>query len=143
MADITEVLQRTVDAWNAHDPDAVAAGYAEDAKIYDVGFPEPLQGRQAIRDLAAGYMAAFSDLRVEVEEPIVSGNRSAQEWKITGTNDGELMGRPATGKSATTYGCATAEFGDDGLVHHGGSYWNAAALARQLGEVPEAAGAAS
>ena len=143
MADITEVLQGTADAWNAHDPDAVAAFYAEDAKIYDVGFPEPLRGRQAMRDLAAGYMAAFSDLHVEVSKPIVSGNRSAQEWKITGTNDGALMGRPATGKSATTYGCGTAEFGDDGLVHSGSSYWNASALARQLGEVPEAAVAAS
>jgi len=133
MADIASVLQRTADAWNAHDPDAVAAFYAEDVEIRDVGFSEPLRGRQAMRDLAAGYMAAFSDLHVEVSEPIVSGNHSAQEWKITGTNDGELAGRPATGKSATTYGCGTAEFGEDGLVTRGSSYWNAAALASQLG----------
>ena len=87
-------------------------------------------------------MAAFSDFRaVDVGDPIVSGNRAAQEWKVTGTHDGDLMGIPPTGKSATTYGCGTAEFGEDGLIHRAGNYWNAAALLQQLGVLPETAGA--
>ena len=142
ISEITQVLARETEAWNAHDADGVAACYAEDAKLHDVGLPEPLQGRAAIRDSVAGYLAAFSDFHaVNLGEPIVSGNRSAQEWKVTGTNDGELMGIPATGNSATTYGCATAEFGEDGLIHRGGNYWNAAALMQQLGVMPETAGA--
>jgi steroid delta-isomerase-like uncharacterized protein len=141
-SEITQVLKRETEAWNAHDADSVAACYAEDAKLYDVGLPEPLQGRAAIRDSVAGYLTAFSDFHaVNLGEPIVSGNRSAQEWKVTGTNDGELMGVAPTGRSATTYGCATAEFGDDGLIHRGGNYWNAAALMQQLGVVAETAGA--
>jgi hypothetical protein len=52
-----------------------------------------------------------------------------------------LLGIPPTGKNATTYGCVTAEFGEDGLIHRGGNYWNAAALMQQLGVLPEAAGA--
>ena len=140
--EITQVLNRETEAWNAHDADGVAACYAEDAKLYDVGLPEPLQGRAAIRDSVAGYLAAFSDFHaVNMGEPIVSGNRTAQEWKVTGTHDGELMGTPPTGRSATTYGCATAEFGEDGLIHRGGNYWNAAALMQQLGVLPEPAGA--
>ena len=139
--EITQVLEREAAAWNAHDADGVAACYAEDAKLYDVGLPEPLRGRAAIRDSVAGYFAAFSDFHAEMGEPVVSGNRAAQEWKVTGTNDGELMGIPPTGKSATTYGCATAEFGEDGLIHRGGNYWNVAALMQQLGVLPETAGA--
>jgi steroid delta-isomerase-like uncharacterized protein len=120
ISEITQVLKRETEAWNAHDADGVAACYAEDAKLYDVGLPEPLHGRAAIRDAVAGYLAAFSDFHVvNLAEPIVSGNRTAQEWKVTGTNDGELMGIPPTGKSATTYGCGTAEFGEDGLIHRG------------------------
>jgi steroid delta-isomerase-like uncharacterized protein len=142
-ADITALLQREASAWNAHDADGVAACYAEDAELLDIGFPEPLRGREAIRDAVAGYLDAFSDLRVEVSEPIVSGNRAAQEWIVTGTNDGELMGMPATGKSATTFGCGTAEVGEDGLFHRAGNYWNAAALMQQLGLMPQAAGATS
>ena len=53
------------------------------------------------------------------------------------------MGMPPTGKSATTYGCGTAEFGEDGLIHRAGNYWNAAALMAQLGVLPETAGATS
>jgi steroid delta-isomerase-like uncharacterized protein len=140
--EITQVLDRETEAWNAHDADGVAACYAEDAKLYDVGLPEPLRGRAAIRDSVAGYLAAFSDFHaVNLGEPIVSGNRTAQEWKVTGTNDGELMGIPPTGKGATTYGCATAEFGEDGLIHRGANYWNAAALMLQLGVLPGPAGA--
>ena len=140
--DITQVLKRETEAWNAHDADGVAAGYAEDAVLYDVALPEPVSGRAAIRDSVAGYLAAFPDFHVEdLGDPIVSGNRAAQEWKVTGTNDGELMGMPPTGKSATTYGCGTVEFGDDGLIHRAGNYWNAAALMAQLGVAPAAAGA--
>lgn len=139
--DITQVLERETEAWNAHDADGVAAFYAEDAKLYDVGLPEPLQGRAAIREAVASYFTAFSDLHVfNLGEPIVSGNRTAQEWKVTGTNDGELMGIAPTGERATTYGCGTAEFGEDGLIHRAGNYWNVAALMQQLGVVPETAG---
>ena len=139
--EITQALKRETEAWNAHDADRVAACYAEDSVLYDVGLPDPLRGRAAIRDSVAGYLAAFSDFHVEMGEPIVSGNRAAQEWKVTGTNDGELFGILPTGKSATTYGCGTAEFGEDGVIHRAGNYWNAAALMQQLGVLPEAAGA--
>jgi steroid delta-isomerase-like uncharacterized protein len=142
--DISQALKRETEAWNAHDADGVAACYAEDAVLNDVGLPEPLRGRAAIRDSVAGYMAAFSDFHAEdIGEPIVSGSRAAQEWKVTGTHDGDLMGIPPTGKSATTYGCGTAEFGEDGLIHSAGNYWNAAALMQQLGLMPEVAAATS
>ncbi len=139
--EITQALKRETEAWNAHDADGVAACYADDAVRYDVGLPEPLRGRAAIRDSVAGYLAAFSDLHVSMDEPVVSGHRAAQEWKVTGTNDGQLFGIPPTGKGATTYGCATAEFGEDGLIQRAGNYWNAAALWQQLGVLPETAGA--
>ena len=142
ISEITQVLKRETEAWNAHDADGVAACYAEDAKLYDVGLPEPLRGRAAIRDSVAAYLAAFSDFHaVNLGEPIVSGNRTAQEWKVTGTNDGELMGIAPTGNSATTYGCGTAEFGEDGLIHRAGNYWNGAAIMQQMGVLPETAGA--
>ena len=47
-AEIAEVLQRESAAWNAHDADGVAACYAEDAELTDVGFPDPtIHGRAA------------------------------------------------------------------------------------------------
>ena len=78
--DIAQALKRETEAWNAHDADGVAACYAEDAVLTDVGLPDPVRGRAAIRDSVAGYLAAFSDFRAEdVGEPIVSGNRAAKQ----------------------------------------------------------------
>jgi steroid delta-isomerase-like uncharacterized protein len=142
-ADITDLLQRATDAWNGHDPDGVAACYTEDADFIDVALPEPLRGRAAIRDAAAGYMAAFSDLRLEVGEPMISGGRVAQEWTATGTHDGDLMGMPATGRRVTVHGCGVDELGEDGLFRRGANYWNVASLMQQLGVMPEAAGTGS
>ena len=77
--EITQVLKRETEAWNAHDADGVAACYAQDAVLYDVGLPEPLRGRVAIRDAVAGYLTAFSDFHADMGEPIVSSNRAAQD----------------------------------------------------------------
>ena len=52
-----------------------------------------------------------------------------------------LLGATGTGKSATTFGCGITEFGEDGLIHRAGNYWNAAALMQQLGVLPATAGA--
>jgi steroid delta-isomerase-like uncharacterized protein len=141
--DIRALLDREQAAWNAHDPDGVIACYAEDAEFHDIALPEPLRGRQAMRDAVAAYLAAFSDLHVEVQEPIVDGDRAAQEWRVTGTHDGELMGIAPTGRSISLPGCGVAVLGPDGLLVRGANYWNAGAMLQQLGVIPEAAAAAS
>jgi uncharacterized protein (TIGR02246 family) len=46
----------TYEAWNAHDPDAVAAVFAEDAELRDAGNPEPVLGRDAIRARAVDLL---------------------------------------------------------------------------------------
>jgi hypothetical protein len=43
-----EVNDATYAAWNAHDPDAVAAVFAEDAVTRDTGSDEAAVGRQAV-----------------------------------------------------------------------------------------------
>src|SRR5881227_3900258 len=68
--EITQALKRETEAWNAHDADGVAACYAEDAVLYDVGLPDTVQGRAAIRESVAGYLAALSALHVDVRDPI-------------------------------------------------------------------------
>jgi steroid delta-isomerase-like uncharacterized protein len=136
--EIRALLQRETSAWNAHDPDGVAACYAEDAELVDIGMPEPIHGREGMRAYVSGYVTAFPDLRIETHEAVVDGNRVAQEWRATGTHDGELMGIPATGRKMVTMGCFIGEIGDAGLLSRGVNYWNAAALMQQLGLLPEA-----
>jgi steroid delta-isomerase-like uncharacterized protein len=137
---IRELLQRETEAWNAHDPDGVAACFAEDAELVDVSMPEPMRGREAMRAFASGYLTAFPDLRLETREPIIGGNLVAQKWKATGTHAGELRGLPATGRKMVTQGCITAEVGDGGLLRRAVNNWDATPLMRQLGLLSEARG---
>ena len=52
----------TYAAWNAHDPDAVAAVFTEDAVVRDAGSSDVEIGPGAVRERAARLFAAFPDL---------------------------------------------------------------------------------
>lgn len=137
-----EVVERLTEAWNAHDPEAVAACYAPDAISRDVTLTEALHGRAAIRNAAEMYMRAFPDISFEIRRVVCGEKVVCEEWQATGTHEGDLMGLRATGKKGTTLGCNVIEIGDDGLIRAETTYWDAAGLYRQLGALPELAHAA-
>ena len=59
------INDRTYAAWNAHDPDAVAAVFAEDAVAREVGGAGEAHGR-AIRERAVALLAAVPDLMAQL-----------------------------------------------------------------------------
>ena len=94
-----EVNERTYAAWNAHDADAVAAVFAEDAVLREAGRAEEIRGRAAIRARAAALLTAFPDFRLERIVLVIDGERHADRWVMTGTHRGDLFGIPATGRA--------------------------------------------
>lgn len=70
-------VQEWLEGWNAHDVDRIMRHYADDAVFQSpsvlVLAPNgdgTLRGRAAIRDLYAGALARFPNLRFELEEII-------------------------------------------------------------------------
>jgi steroid delta-isomerase-like uncharacterized protein len=122
----------TYAAWNAHDPDAVAAVFARDAEAYDVGVPEPVRGRDAIRARAADLLAAFPDFRLERLELLVDGNANADRWRATGTHRGPFMGMEPTGNRIDVLGASFSQFDEDGLVMRDHHFWDVPTLLAQL-----------
>jgi steroid delta-isomerase-like uncharacterized protein len=141
-SDARKLIERLVRAWNDHDADAVASCYATDAVSRDVTLAEPLRGRDAIRNAVETYIRAFPDIRFEIRRIACDGDLICEEWRATGTHEGDLMGLPPTNREGTTIGCNVIEVGDDGLIHSETTYWDAAGLYRQLGALPELARAA-
>lgn len=127
----------TYAAWNAHDADAVAAVFAPDAEVIDVGMPEPLRGRDAIRRRAADLFAAFPDFRLERLFLVVDGQANADRWRASGTHDGAFMGLEPTGRRIDVQGATFSEFDDDGLVVRDHHYWDVPTLLAQLGGASE------
>ena len=124
------------EAWNSREPAAVAAFFAPGATYDDRGAGELAEGREAIEAHAASVMAAFPDLRFEVVRAAHGDDFTAGEWRATMTHRGELSGLAATGRRLTSAGVDVATLGEDGLITHLVSYYDGAAIMRDLGLLP-------
>jgi steroid delta-isomerase-like uncharacterized protein len=130
---IVEANRATFVAWNSHDPDAVAAVFATDAVIRDVGSPDAVRGRDAIRERAADLLAAFPDLHLRQLDLVVGEDANADRWEATGTHSGPFLGMEPTGARIQVEGATFSRFGPDGLVVEDVNFWDVGALLGQLG----------
>ena len=134
---IQAVNDATYEAWCAHDADAVAAVFAEDAVAYDVGNPEPLEGRDAIRDRTAEVMAAFPDFRLERLVLLIDGFMNSDRWRATGTHSGTaFMGIEPSGRTIDVEGASFSWFDAEGMVIRDIHHWDVPTLLTQLGLLP-------
>src|SRR5918995_4396713 len=92
-----ELVERLTDAWNAHDPDAIAHCYARDAVSRDVTLTDALHGRTAIRNAAAMYLRAFPDIRFEIRRVACDGDTVCEEWRAAAPPPRGPLGVPAAG----------------------------------------------
>jgi steroid delta-isomerase-like uncharacterized protein len=120
---------------NAGDIDGVGALLADDFVDHEEipGFPPTkegtLQGFQMLR-------AAFPDLRMDAEDVFASGDRAVARVRLTGTQQGELMGIPPTGKRVDVQLIDIARFDDTGLAREHWGVMDVMSLMQQLGVIP-------
>ena len=130
---IVTANRATFEAWNAHDPDAVAAVFAEDAVIRDVGSPDPpVHGRAAIRARVADLMETFPDLGLRQLDLVVGADANADRWEFSGTHSGEFLGMAATGRRIQVEGATFSRFDELGLVVEDVNFWDVPGLLAQL-----------
>ena len=82
-----------------------------------------------------GLMAAFPDLKYELENSIAEGDYVFQQLKATGTMKGELNGIPPTNKSATWTEMHVVRFDQGKIIEH----WavvDQVSMMQQLGLLP-------
>ncbi|MFE9785176.1 ester cyclase [Nocardia salmonicida] len=130
--------KRLFDAWNERDLDVFDELMSADAIDHDPQNPfAEVHGPDGLKQLVQMYLAAFSDQRFLVNEQIAEGDFVTTRWTGTGTNDGEMMGMPATGKSAVVQGITINRFQDGKIVESWAS-WDTLGMMQQLGVVPSA-----
>lgn len=120
-----------LDAWNAHDADAIGRTFATDGTYED-----PTTGRipgAALGGVATGLWSAFPDLHFEVVSLAEAGpDRIAAEWMMQGTNSGSFQGLPPSGRTVSLPGVDIIDVGADGIRSVRG-YFDTRALPEQLG----------
>jgi steroid delta-isomerase-like uncharacterized protein len=110
-----------------------------DVVSHDPAEPGDVRGIEAHKERVRGYRTAMSDLEVVFDDLIVTGDKVVTRWTARGTNDGELMGMPATGKSVEITGISIDRFDADGKLVETWDQWDNAGFLTQLGLSPEAA----
>ena len=90
-----QLADRYVEMINKHDPDAVDLFVAEDYVNHNAFVAD---GREANRQFWTVFFAGLPDVRVTMEDLVVSGDRVVGRFVYRGTHTGDLMGIPATGK---------------------------------------------
>jgi steroid delta-isomerase-like uncharacterized protein len=128
-------IRRLYELINAGDIDGFGGQLASDFVEH-----EELPGIPPTKDGVVQYfklmLAAFPDMQMAVEDVIASGDRAVARVTVSGTNTGEFMGMPATGKSVSMKLIDITAFGDDGLARE---HWGVAdqlAMMQQLGVIP-------
>ena len=127
-----------LDAWNAHDPAAVARCMAGDAIYEDVALGRVLHGPSEIAGFVAEATRASSDFRFEQVSLFTAGSDYANEWIMSGTNDREVEGVPATGRAFRVRGASVGKLDTSGRIVENRDYYNLAEMFAQLGIQPAA-----
>jgi steroid delta-isomerase-like uncharacterized protein len=143
MGKFEDARRKLASAMTSHDTDAVANLFASDAVAYDPMYPQPLRGRDAIREEAKGFVRAFPDLRFEIVSVVPQDDRGgADEIRLTGTNTGPMAtptGKeiPPTNKRIDLKGASFVRLNDRGEITEERRYYDVGTLLRQLGLVGE------
>jgi steroid delta-isomerase-like uncharacterized protein len=135
------VARRGFDAFNTGDLSIVDEITAQDAVSHDPAMPEVAQGPDGYKGVIQTYRGAFPDLAFTIEDCFSDGDMVCIRWSSTGTNDGELMGMPPTGKSITSSGISIDKIAD-GKIVESWIQWDNLGLMQQLGIGEPAAAAA-
>ncbi|HUA05150.1 MAG TPA: ester cyclase [Solirubrobacteraceae bacterium] len=134
------IVRRIIDeAWNRGELATVDELFAPDYVEYN---PRPGQ-EPGIEGYKGGILmlrAAFPDLRLELHEILAEGDRTAVRYTLHGTQEGELMGLPASGQRVASDGMVFARFEDGKVVERWGVQ-DMLTLLQQIGAFPAPAAA--
>jgi nuclear transport factor 2 (NTF2) superfamily protein len=108
---LADFAERYTAAWCSQNAASVAAFYSIDGSL-SVNGGVPALGRNAITEFAQSFMTAFPDLRVVLNQVVVSRDRAEYHWTLTGTNTGPQ----GTGHAVRISGFENWQFGTDGLI---------------------------
>ena len=126
-SELTAFATRYAQAWCSQDPARVAAFYQKDGSLV-VNDGAPAVGREAIAQVAQGFMTAFPDMIVALDEVTSQSPGAVFRWTLTGTNTGP----GGTGHHVRISGYEAWTLAPEGLITLSDGHFDAAEYERQL-----------
>jgi predicted ester cyclase len=114
-------------AWGSQDAASVASFYSPNGSL-KVNDNAPAVGRSAIAEVAQGFMTAFPDMTVLMDDLSEHGDHAVYRWTFVGTNTGP----GGTGKRVRFSGFEEWRIGADGLIAESLGHFDNIEYQRQL-----------
>ncbi|HEY4397602.1 MAG TPA: ester cyclase [Acidimicrobiia bacterium] len=132
------IVRRFIEEYQSNGDVSVAEEILADEFVDHSRFGPFPPDREGVKQLFAALRAAFPDLHAVIHDQSADGDRVWTRKTFHGTNDGEFMGAPPTGKKVSFDVIDVVRVRDGRFVDH----WNvvdALGLMQQLGAVPSPA----
>jgi uncharacterized protein (TIGR02246 family) len=126
-SELKKFAARYAKAWCSHDPESVAAFFAENGSL-GVNDGAQAVGRAAIAEVARGFMRDLPDIVVTFDKLEPRGDATAFHWTLIGTNSGP----GGTGNRVRISGYELWKISDDGVIAESKGHFDAAEYERQL-----------
>ena len=126
-AALQEFAESYAEAWCSQKPGSVAACYAEAGSISVNGGPLAV-GREAIAEVAQGFMRDFPDMEVTMDHVTRGAHGTEFHWTLTGTNTGP----GGTGQRVRISGYEEWQLSNEGLIASSRGHFDNAEYERQL-----------
>ena len=124
---LRDFAARYTAAWCSQDPASVAAFFAPTGSL-TINGGTPAVGPGGITDAARGFMTAFPDLVVSMDDLVEGGGTIHYQWTLEGTN----TGAGGTGNHVRISGHEEWRLGPDGLIAESLGHYDAAEYQRQI-----------
>lgn len=124
---LREFATRYTAAWCSQNPANVAAAYNENGSL-QVNDSPPAIGREAITEVARGFMSAFPDMEVIMDGLEIREDRVLYHWTLVGTNTGP----GGSGNAVRISGHEHWRIDEDSLIAESKGHFDEAEYQRQL-----------
>jgi len=89
------------EVWNRGNLAVIDELLSSNHAFHEPNSPEPIRGPEGFKQYVIMNRNAFPDAHITIEDLIAEGDKVTNRFTFTGTQKGDLMGIPPTGKRVT------------------------------------------
>ncbi len=127
MLKLRSFAERYAAAWCSQDAASVAAFFDQNGSLR-VNEDDAAVGREAITQVAQGFMTDFPDMQVLLDDVVLQDDGAIFHWTLAGTNTGP----GGTGRAVRISGFEVWQIGANGLIAKSQGHFDSAEYRRQL-----------
>jgi len=130
-AENKKIVRRYQEIYNSNDLEALGEVVSEDLLTPKImpGIPSGMEGAKAAHRI---MLAGFPDYQTVIDDLVAEGDKVVARITMSGTNTGNFMGIPPTGKHVSFTGIYIARIANGKIVEHWGEE-DSISLLQQLG----------